>query len=205
MNIKQVTDSNFGKYGRVLDGFNLDQITKEMSYTPLPADVVYVGSVEEFEALPIAKELKERAFGGMPIQIGYCNGDSKTLNALEYHRDSEVVIAITDMILLVGSQQDISVDFTYDTANIEAFYVPANHVVELFATTLHYAPSTAVEGGFRCVVVLPKGTNSDLTFTPGTTGEDKLITHTNKWLIAHPEAKIEGAHEGLIGENITLS
>ena len=60
------------------------------------------------------------------------------------------------------------------------------------------------EKGFRCVVILPKGTNEDLTFTPDKDGEDKLLTAQNKWLIAHEEAEIPGAFCGLVGENITL-
>lgn len=58
--------------------------------------------------------------------------------------------------------------------------------------------------GFRCVVILPKGTNEELTFTPDKDGEDKLLTAQNKWLIAHEEAKIPEAFCGLVGENITL-
>ena len=60
------------------------------------------------------------------------------------------------------------------------------------------------EKGFRCVIILPKGTNEDLTFTPGKDGEDKLLTAQNKWLIAHEDAQIPGAFCGLVGENITL-
>ena len=160
--------------------------------------------MEGLEALAVAKDLTESAYGGLPIQIGYCNGNNKKLNAVEYHRSSEVDIAVNDLILLIGRQQDIEADFTYDTAKIEAFYVPAGTAVELYATTLHYAPCSAGEDGFRCVVVLPKDTNLELNFTPGKDGEDKLITARNKWLIAHEDAKIEGAFNGLKGENITL-
>jgi len=204
MVIQQVTDVSFGRYGRVVEGFALAGILKEMEHTPLPKDVIYVASVEELEALPIAKEFKNRSFGGLPIQVGYCNGNNKQLNAVEYHRNSEINVAVTDMILLVGAQQDIQADFTYDTSLVEAFYVKAGTVVEMYATTLHYAPCTAVEGGFRCVVVLPKGTNTPLTFTPDAEGEARLITHSNKWLIAHPDANIEGAFHGLVGENICI-
>ena len=72
------------------------------------------------------------------------------------------------------------------------------------ATTLHYAPCTAQGNGFRCVIVLPKDTNTDLGFKPGKDGEDRLLAARNKWLIAHKEAAIEGAFCGLKGENITL-
>ena len=60
------------------------------------------------------------------------------------------------------------------------------------------------DGGFQCVVVLPAGTNTDLTFETAKTGEDSLLTAKNKWLIAHEDAAIEGAVNGLRGENITI-
>lgn len=204
MNIQKVTDSSFGKYGKILKGYSVSRILKEMEHTPLPEEVLYVPSVEEMEVLEEAEALKNGAFGGLPIQIGYCNGDNHKLNALEYHRSSEINIAVTNLILLLGAQQDIQADYTYDTSLVEAFLVPAGTVVEMYATTLHYAPCTAQPGGFRCVVVLPKDTNTELTFVPGTQGEERLITAKNKWLIAHPEAEIPGALCGLQGENITL-
>ncbi len=204
MNIQKVTDASFAKYGKVLEGYDLDRMLKEMEHTPLPKDVIYVPSVEELEALPVAADFQRRAYGGLPIQIGYCNGDNKKLNAVEYHRSSEVDVAVNDLILLLGRQQDIQADHTYDTSLVEAFFVPAKTAVELYATTLHYAPCTAKEGGFRCVIILPEGTNTELTFPIGENGEDRLITAKNKWLIAHEEAGIEGAFCGLKGENITL-
>ena len=205
MKIQKVTDASFGKYGKVLTEYELDGILKEMEHTPLPKDVIYVPSVEELEALPVAEVFKNRAYGGLPIQIGYCNGDNHKLNAVEYHRSSEINIAVTDMILLIGMQKDIEADYTYDTSKIEAFLVPAGTAIEVYATTLHYAPCTAAEGGFRCVVILPAGTNTELTFPAGKSGEDRLITANNKWLIAHEEAGIDGAFCGLRGENITLA
>ncbi len=101
-------------------------------------------------------------FGELPIEIGYCNGNNYALDALEYHRSSEVDIAVTDLIIMVGMQQDITEDFQYDTSKVELFRVPAGTAVELYATCLHYAPCNANPDGFRCVIVLPKGTNFDL-------------------------------------------
>ena len=204
MKIQKVTDPAFRKYGKVLEGYNFGPLLKEMKHTPVPEDVVYVPSVEELEALDVEKDLKNRAFGGLPIEIGYCNGHNKKLNAVEYHRNSEINVAVTDLVLLIGHQQDIEPDHTYDTSKIEAFLVPAGTGIEVYATTLHYAPCHVNEGGFQCVVVLPKGTNTELTFPTEKTGEDGLMTAKNKWLIAHEDAKIEGAFNGLKGENITL-
>lgn len=204
MKIQNVTDASFGKYGKVLEGYDCTRLIKEMEHTPLPSDVIYVPSVEELEALDVAKDFQNSMYGGLPIQIGYCNGNNKTLNALEYHRSSEVNVAVTDIILLIGCQQDIKADYTYDTSLVEAFLVPAGTAIEVYATTLHYAPCTVNEGGFRCVVILPKDTNTEINFELKAEGEDILMTAKNKWLIAHEDAKIEGAFNGLRGENITL-
>lgn len=202
--IQKVTDPAFRKYGQVLEGYDFTGLIKEMKHTPVPEDVIYVPSVEELEALDVMKDLQNKGYGGLPVQIGYCNGHNKKLNAVEYHRNSEINVAVTDLVLLIGHQQDIEPDHTYDTSKIEAFLVPAGTGIEVYATTLHYAPCHVNEGGFQCVVVLPKGTNTDLTFQTEKTGEDSLMTAKNKWLIAHEDAKIEGAFNGLKGENITI-
>lgn len=82
--------------------------------------------------------------------------------------------------------------------------MPAGTVVEMYGTTLHYAPCNDGENGFKCVVILPKGTNTDIDFPLTKEGEDALMTAKNKWLIAHEEAGIEGAFNGLRGENLTI-
>ena len=203
MKIKKVTDPEFSRYGRVIDGYDFSKLIKAMEHTPLPEDVIYEPSIEELEATDVAIDLKMRIYGELPIQIGYCNGHNSKLNALEYHRSSEVNIAATDMILLLGSREDVKDDFTYDTSKVEGFFVPEGTAIEVYATTLHYAPCGVDGQGFKCVVVLPKGTNLDVVNTHAT-AEDKLLAASNKWLIAHDDAHIDGAFNGLRGENITV-
>ena len=205
MKIQKVTDPAFRKYGQVLEGYDFTGLIKEMKHTPVPEDVIYVPSVEELEALDIMKDLQNKGYGGLPIQIGYCNGHNSKLNALEYHRSSEVNVAVTDIILLLGAEQDIEPDFTYDTSKVEAFLVPAGIGIEVYGTTLHYAPCGVDGNGFKAVVVLPKGTNTDLMTCHTKSFDDKLLTAKNKWLIAHEEAGIEGAVCGLKGENIDIA
>ena len=204
MRIQNVADDAFRRYGKVLEGYDFTELLKEMKHTPVPEDVTYVPSVEEMEALPVAKELQNKGYGGLPIEIGYCNGHNKKLKGLEYHRSSEINVAVTDLVLLIGHQQDVEKDFTYDTSKVEAFLVPAGTAIEVYATTLHYAPCHVNESGFQCVVVLPRGTNTEIDFPMPKDGEDGLMTAKNKWLIAHEDAKIEGAFNGLKGENITI-
>ena len=210
MQIYEVTDQRFRKYGRVLDTPSLTgevrkELAEQMEKTPLPADVVYEPSVEALEQTKAAEILKEEIFGELPIQVGYCNGNNYLLNALEYHRSSEINIAATDLILLLGSEQDVAEDFTYETDKVEAFLVKAGTAVELYATTLHYAPCTVEASGFRDVIVLPKGTNYPLRACHDVTGEDKLLAATNKWLIGHAEGGLpEGSFLGLKGKNISV-
>lgn len=210
MTIKPVTGRAFKPFGRVIKGYYLRSLIEEMEKTECPSDrVVYEPSVRSLETLKINRQFSEEAYGGMPIQIGYCNGRNHLLNAVEYHRDSELNLACTDMILLVGKRQDIGRDYTYDTGKMQAFLVKKGTLVEIYSTTLHYAPISAGEHeNFRCVVVLPRGTNEPLPACRGKahTKEDQLLTHVNKWLIAHPKSGLDkdGAFVGLKGENIRL-
>ena len=200
-----MTDPAFKAYGRVIKGYDFSGLLKAMEQTPLPEDVIYIPSLPEMEALPAAKELENGIYGQMPIQIGYCNGHNKKLNAVEYHRDSEVDIAVDDLILILGKQQDIEEDHTYDTSRMEAFLVPAGTAVEVYATTLHYAPCHVKDEGFRCVIVLPRDTNLDMEPVEVKDPEDRLLVARNKWLIGHAQGGLpEGAFIGLKGENLSV-
>lgn len=205
MEIKKITDSAFRKYGRVVQGIDFSELVESIrKETPLPEGVAYEPSIAVLEATASAKELQRRTYGELPIQVGYCNGHNYKLNAIEYHRSSEINVAATDAVLIVGLQQDITDDFTYDTSLMEVFLVPEGTAVELYATTLHYAPCSANEDGFKVGIVLPKGTNEPLE--EGHEGwEDSLITAQNKWLIGHAEGGLDaGAHIGLIGKNLDI-
>lgn len=207
MKINQLTNESFKSYGRIISGYDLSALLEVMKSTPVPEEVVYTPSELQLESLTIKKELENKVFGEMPIQIGYCNGNNYMLNAVEYHRTSEINIAATDLIVLVGRQQDIDADYSYDTKNIEAFLVPAGMAVEFYATTLHFAPCNANDTGFQCAVVLPKGTNTALNDQASKVGEDALLFANNKWLIGHEDAtdlKDSGAFIGLVGENLTV-
>lgn len=212
MIIKKVTDADFKKYGRVVDNVDFSALVAKMAETPLPDGVAYEPSVEILEALPVMEEISKVAYGEMPIQIGYCNGHNTMLNALEYHRDSEINVAATDAVLMLGLLQDVEDDFTYDTSKVEAFLVPAGTAVEVYATTLHYAPCDLDNKGFKVAVILPRGTNYPLKSAHARVengkapSEDALITAVNKWLIGHAEGGLdEGSFLGLKGKNLNLN
>lgn len=212
MEILSVNSPEFRKYGRVINNVDMTELVKAMKETPVPEGVVYEPGIEALEALPVYKEISNVCYGEMPIQIGYCNGHNSKLNALEYHRDSEINVAATDAILMLGLLQDVKEDFTYDTSKVKAFLVPEGTAVEVYATTLHYAPCGVDGKGFQVAIILPKGTNYPLATAhakasgTATDNEDCLITATNKWLIGHAEGGLdEGSFLGLKGKNLDLN
>lgn len=212
MKVKQVTDTSFRKYGKILTGIDFSEIYNVLEEMDYPEDVEYAASFGPLEEPEFRQKLSNTLYGELSVEIGYCSGHNKMLNALEYHRSSEANVAVTDIILLLGHQSDITEDFTYDTAQLEAFFVPAGTAVELYATTLHYVPIGTKENdyAFKMGVVLPFGTNFPLGVTLGAEAEkeklpeEKLLFAKNKWLIAHEESGEEGAFIGLTGKNISV-
>lgn len=209
MIIKSVKDKEFSQYGRVIENLDSKELLEKLrETTPAPEDaVVYVPADAGLESLPVMDVLRDNIYGGMPIQIGYCNGCNTKLNCLEYHKDSEIDIAADDIVLLVGRQQDAA-GGEYDSAKVEAFLCPKGTAVELYATTLHYAPCSAKNGAtFRVIIVLPKGTNTDKPNITPIDDEDKRLFARNKWLIAHPDASevSDGAVVAITGENIDIA
>ena len=208
MEILSVFDPAFRPYGRVLTGYDTAALAQALEQdTPLPDGVGYVPADAALEKLDIFADFENSVYGGMPVQLGWCNGHNTKLNCLEYHRDSEVNFGSRDFILLLGLESQIE-DGRFDTALTKAFLVPAGTLVEVFATTLHYAPCEAKLGqGFKVLVALPRGTNTDKpVFTPKNY-EDTLLTARNKWLLAHAESDEAkgGAVVALTGENLDIA
>lgn len=208
MKIDSVYDDAFRPYGKVLTGFDTAALQKALAEeTPLPEAVVYTASEPKLECLSIYADFEARIYGGMPVQLGWCNGHNTKLNCLEYHRDSEINLGVQDFILLLGLESEI-VDGKFDTGKVKAFRVPAGTLVEVYATTLHYAPCEAKKGqGFQMLVALPRGTNTEKPSITLGNYEDTLLTARNKWLLAHAdsdEAKA-GAVVALTGENIDIA
>ena len=208
MKIYSVTDKEFAPYGKVLGGYDTSCLMKALDETtPLPDGVEYVMSEASLESTAIFGQLQNNAYGGMPIQLGWCNGHNTRLNCLEYHRDSELNIGLRDFILLVAKADDI-IDGKLDTSKVKAFRAAAGQVVEVYETTLHYAPCSAKKSdGFKVVIALPKGTNGAMPNIAPKNDEDKRLRACNKWLLAPKDASEagDGAYIGLTGENIDIA
>ena len=141
MKIYSVFDPEFKPYGQVVTGMDdtVAELLSVLKDAPQGPGVDYVPEYAPLQELPACVEISEHCYGGMPVQLGWCNGFNTKLNCLEYHRDSEFNLGTEDFILLLGLQGDI-VDGVLDTATIKAFKAPAGVLIEVFATALHYAP-----------------------------------------------------------------
>lgn len=209
MKIYPVTAPEFARYGRIVSGYEKEcaaLVAALKMHTPLPEKTDYVPEDSALQNLPENAILSTALFGGMPAQTGWCNGHNTRLNCLEYHRSSEFNLGTEDFILLLAKQNEVE-NGKLDTARVRAFRVPAGMLVEIYATTLHYAPChTDPEKGFRVMVMLPAGTNTEKPELTVRGGDDAWLWARNKWLLAHPESE-EAAQSAaaLIGENIDIA
>lgn len=210
--IKTITSRAFGRYGRIVTHAMADDLRQAAEAVPMPpAGTQYERSILALEQTEGYGRLIRTYAGGQPFQAGLVWGYNTKLNALEYHRASELILAVTDLVLLLGDRRDL-VDLTYDSALIEAFFVPAGESVELYATTLHYAPCQTSDAGYKAIIMLPRETNappeSNKAGLPDVADEEhQLYFARDKWLIAHPdtnEARRGGAYAGIVGRNLDL-
>lgn len=202
MNIYSTTDECFAKFGKVIESPYYHDLKDASVAVEMPSDgTKYFPSVAEFERDDI-KNYYAQLFGGLDVQIGCCLGRNKAMNALEWHKSSEIVVALSDMILLLGDIRDME-NGKYDSKNLKAFFVMEGESVELYSTTLHFCPINVKDTPFTNVVVLPKGTNTPLESPTS----DKRLISKNKWLIIHKDFKAQvelGRDVSIVGENIVI-
>lgn len=207
--IHSVKEDLFKSYGRFVTGYDVKELTDYMEkHTKIPElGNVYIASVPEMEQTSVYEEMTNILYGGMPIQIGYCNGRNSTYNGFEYHKGSEINIAVTDFMLVLGHTWEIK-NNTYKVEDAKVFYVEKGMILEMYQTTLHLSPCKVCDTGFKDIVVLPKGTNTPLIQKKEKRElEDVLLLQTNKWVLAHKDREPlikQGAYPGLLGENIEL-
>ncbi len=202
-----VHDREFRRYGCVFSFDRQAALSAALAKTALPeTGNRYAASEPELEAVGAGLALSEACFGGKPVQVGCCNGHGFTMNAMEYHRCSEVNLTTTGLVLLLAAPEALH-DGVLDSRDVVGFYLPPDTAVEIYPMVMHFAPCRVASGGFNCLVVLEKGTNQPLDTVDTTLpGEDKLLWMTNKWLTCHPDSPQaeKGAYQGIRGENLTL-
>ncbi|MBO4861714.1 MAG: DUF4867 family protein [Firmicutes bacterium] len=216
--ILDVNSDAFKRYGRVIEDIDAGALIEYLEiHTQIPEQGnVYVASDPEMETIPAVAQLQKDFYAGRPVQCGYCNGKNSTYNGFEYHKGSEINVAATDLILVLGRREDISEDLTYHVDTAQPFFLEKGTVVELYQDTLHLSPLRTQDSGFKAAVVLQRGTNTSLTNAERAEAKraaergDKnarLLLQRNKWVISHPDREPlmkQGAWPGVLGENREL-
>ncbi|OGO06200.1 MAG: hypothetical protein A2Y73_01015 [Chloroflexi bacterium RBG_13_56_8] len=213
MKMESVESPSFSRYGRIWSHLDASEaIAKAKAILPETDRVAYQASVSELEEPSAFNDaVQSQIYGGMPVEVGWCYGHNLQLRGVEYHKGIEVLVCITDLVLLLGHRDDIVFgdEIRYDMANVVAFYAPAGSVVELFPSSLHMAPVHTTKGGsFANLVILPKGTNTPMEMPIEKLGEARLFSRTNSWVIVHVDATpmIErGLYPGAIGEPVVVN
>ena len=187
LDIKDLSDTAFKKYGQVLEGYDFTKAMDFINQIPLPSrdNDIYILNSPELCEMDIGKKIKNEIYGGVNIDIGYCLGicDS-ACDLMEYHRCDEFIVSTEDpMVMPLGDQRDI-VDNTYDLSFTENFFVPPGVAVDLYATTLHgYSYQTSGKG-YRMLIALIQNTNKPIDFEIDKNHrETKLLTNVNAFIM----------------------
>ena len=208
LRLYSVRDAVFEKYGCVIDDYDTGALCESCkSLLSMPeSGSKYEPALDGLTGTADDAAMSGRFFGQTPAQTGICYGFNTKFNALEYHRSSEINVAVTPLVLMLGDRRDVK-NARYDSAQVEAFLLDEGDIVEVYATTLHYCPCQVSDAGFICVVGLPRDTNTPLKAPHGESGEERLLYAANKWLLCHEDASglvQKGVHPGIYGENYEL-
>lgn len=198
------SDSRFRTYGRVINSplsGDLLELARLLPAGMESGETKYIASDSSMEATADYRFLQDVVYGEAELQAGCCYGYNTRMNGMEYHRTSEIFIAATDLVLVLGRLQDVALGNAgeqWDSRLAEFFLLCRGECVELYGTTLHLAPCRVSADPFSAVIILPKGTNTPLSKEPAGS-----LWMKNKWLLAHPEspAAARGAHIGITGVN----
>ncbi len=198
-----IDSPEFADYGRRVTDIDPAEIIKVAGDIELPVEgTKYYPSVEAFEKLKIAQDVKNLCYGELECQMGYCCGHNSRLNAWEWHTGSEINVAVTDLVLILAKLGEVK-DNKIDSSKAKAFLLKKGDVAEVYATTLHFAPCQVQDSGFGSVVGLPKGTNTPLEGKYA----DKRLFAKNKWVLTHKDNKRltdQGAYIGISGKNLEI-
>ena len=216
LTVHELHEPIFAVYGRIiaengtLAGYQELRDTILGACADTPAHTAYLASIQEGEKLEAARYIQDVVFGEKGIQTGCCWGKNFNLNGMEYHKSSEAIIALTDIALFLGRVEDIGKD-GWDTSQAKLFLVPEGTALELYQTTLHFAPVSIRSNPFYAVIILPQGTNLPIGSCRIDNehvhdGDNQYLFMENKWLLAHPDSPTakRGARIGITGDNLSV-
>jgi len=205
LKIKSVTDEVFAEFGQLIALPYKAQLAEQLSLTTIPArNNQYVRDDPGMLSGEQKSKIARIFYGEQSIEIGYCNGNSSQINALEFHNCSEINFAGTDLVLFLAHRKQL-IDNQIETSQTQAFFVPQGTAIEVYPTTMHFAPCRVWQSGFKCLVILLDKTNTPLA-EPRQNND--LLFQRNKWLLTHQENERmmqQNAYPGLLGDNLAIT
>ncbi|MBI9097439.1 MAG: DUF4867 family protein [Spirochaetaceae bacterium] len=191
-------------YGRIVEGIDFsDMCAQAISYSDREK-TVYIRDLKTLRDcssfLKVQNEIYRKEIS---LQTGLCYGMNNRMNGMEYHVGSEVIVAVTNLVLILGRKEEIS-HKSWDSSLAKYFYLAKGSALELFGGTLHLAPCRVSPLPFCSVIILPEGTNTPLD--EETRSDDPLLFMNNKWLICHYDSPVaeKGGFIGITGKNIAI-
>lgn len=204
LEILPVTDSSFADFG-VIYNYPLAEIEDVMNHVAMPeSGSTYLQSIPELEKTEAIQAIGRDVFAGMPIDAGATIGHTDDFSAFEYHQCSELNIMLDDVVMVFAKRQTLDKQGTIDPRRDgKIYYVPKGTIVELYNTTLHYAPIEVTKSGYKVIVVVLHGTN--LPLPAGFKSGNPRVVKQGKFQVVHPvrQDKIaQGYQVALTGELI---
>jgi hypothetical protein len=203
LTIQSADSAAMERYGRVLKGIDCSEMFDAAMRAANPEGPTYLRDLDELKRFDSFRQIGSQVYGeDSMLQAGLCFGMNDRMNGMEYHEGSEVIVAVTDAVLILGRTEDI-VNQNWDSSLAELFFIPAGTALELYGHTLHLAPCRVSDEAFVTIIILPEGTNRPLE---SRTPDDPTYFMENKWMLCHPESPAvqRGAHVGITGENIRV-
>jgi hypothetical protein len=109
IHIHSVFDPEFQRFGEVLDVSEFVPLIEYLDkHTSVPVvGNEYVPHLDALGNLVSSVAVIHNTFGLVPLEYGYVNGNNSKLNALEFHKSSEINVCVTPLVLLLASIHDI--------------------------------------------------------------------------------------------------
>ena len=201
ISIFDIKSSEFSDYGKVVnfDTSDLVQFLPKKNLLPEEGNT-YTRDNEELKKFNFSQQIKNNNFGEMEIQAGFCNGFGNKMNAFEWHKSPEIIVAGTPLVLILGKKEEM-INGNFSSKKAKLFYMESGQAVELLPEILHFAP-IRVKDHFKAAIYLFSGTNMELS-----NGINGMLRAKNKWMIVHKDFEQgikNGGRIGIIGDNISI-
>ena len=158
MDCVTVFDPRFSAYGRLLPGYDTEELEQALLACPQPEEgMVLVSRIADPRLRQSARALKTQLLGDDPGGMVLYSGRNTRPRRLLRARHGAFVLGACDFLLLVTTREELS-RRRIGLEHMTAFYVPGRVLIELYDTTLHCVPChTHDRDGMNVLMLFPYG------------------------------------------------